>query len=176
MDDNKCIRTMTFIKYKEEHFAIIHKWNSEERIYKSIGCSNVPTEEETRNLINYYICNRNFIFSVIFTDRPIGYFLLSNINNVYRTAELHITVGDSSLLGKPICVKVIDEVLDLCFEKLDFHRITTIITSNNPKLIKTARKYGWTEEGIMKELMEINNKRVDCHIFRMLRSEFRRRT
>ena len=173
--NTESIISLNFVPYKEEYFALIHKWNSDERIYKTIGYQNVPTEEETKQFLDIYLSNQNCIFSVIITDVPIGYFILSNINNGYNTAELHTTVGDSSLLNKPICVKVIDEILDLCFNKLDFHRITTIVMSNNPKLIKTARKYGWKEEGIMKEMVKLGNERLDYYLFRMLKSEFRRR-
>ena len=164
--------TLTFRKYSEDYFPYIAKWNSDDRISRSIGFEKIPTETETHMFVVSCANDRNSIFSVIeLMEKPVGYFLLSNINNKHNTAELHVVIGENSnFLG----VQVIDKILDVCFNVLDLHRVTTYVLSDNPKLINTAKKYGWTEEGIMKGMILMNGERLDYHVFRMLKEEFKK--
>lgn len=168
---------MKFVKYEDRHFALIHKWNSQDEISKKIGLEGTPTEEETQSLIDNWTHDPYRIFLLIeHNDKLIGYFTICNINKKYESADIHPTIGEEKYRGSVIGTKLIDEILDLCFNYLKLHRVNAFILGNNPKLIRTAKNYGWTLEGIMKDFYKLRNERIDNYIFRMLDTEFKRRS
>lgn len=167
---------MKFISYESKHFALIHKWHTDEKISPKIGYEQKPTEQETAALLDNWLNDKNRIFLLAeHLGKIIGYATLSEINKQYETATLHTVVGEKEFLRQKSCVKIMDEILRYGFDILKFHRIATYVMSNNLKLIETAKKYGWTEEGILRESIKLNGQRLNCHIFSFLKEEFKNR-
>ena len=167
---------MNFTPYKPQYFSLIHKWHIDDEINRKIGYDKKPTEQETKSLLDIWLNDeKRVLFLIEHHNQIIGYVTLGEINKQYETAILHTTIGEKKFLGQKVCVEVIDEILDYAFNTLELYRVTTYVMSNNPKLIETAKKYGWTQEGIMKDIIKLNGKRINYNIFRMLKTEFKKR-
>ena len=167
---------MKFIPYEPKHFNLIHKWHTDEEISQKVGYEKKPTEEETRKLLITWLSDNNrILFLVEHLDKIVGYVTLSEINRLYETATLHTTVGEKEFLHQKSCVGIMDGILKYAFNELKLHRVTTYVMSNNPKLIMTAKKYGWIQEGILKDFIKFNGQRLNYYVFRLLKSEFRKR-
>lgn len=166
---------MKFISYEPQYFSLIHKWHTDDEISHKVGYENKPTEEETKNLIDNWLNDKNrILFLVEHLDNIVGYVTLSEINRQYETCVLHTTIGEKKFLLNKSCVQFMNNILNYAFKNLKLHRVTTYILSDNPKLIQTAKKYGWKHEGIMREFIKLNGQRLNCHIFRILKNEFER--
>lgn len=169
-----------FVEVKEnilDYFALIHQWHNDPRLSFKIGCLNPPSVEETaRLLLSWKRDPARLIFIIHRNGVEIGYVSLSGINLEHKFCDLHTLIGDVSLLGKPVCVSVIDGILDIAFNKMGLERVNTYVLGDNPVLKKTSVKYGWTEEGLMRGLfINRDGQRIDCHVFGMLKKEFKPR-
>ena len=166
---------MKFISYEPQHFSLIHKWHTNDEISKKIGYDKKPTEEDTKILIDNWLNDKNrVLFLVEHRDKVVGYVTLSEINKQNETATLHTTIGEKEFLRQKSCVGIMDGILKYAFINLGLHRVTTYVMSNNPKLIGTAKKYGWIQEGIIRDIIKLSNQRLNYYIFRMLKTEFKR--
>jgi RimJ/RimL family protein N-acetyltransferase len=171
---------LKFVEVKDnimDYFGLIHKWHTDPAISQKIGCTHEPSIEDTgRLLLSWKRDSARLIFMIYRGKTEIGYVSLSGINTEHHFCDLHTLVGDHACLGKPVCVSVIDGILDIAFNKMGMERVNTYVLGDNPVLKKTSIKYGWTEEGLMRGLfINRDGQRVDCHIFGMLKKEFKPR-
>ena len=165
------------ISYTPEYWLLMHKWHSTPGLYEKLALTHLPDKRET-----FILCESwrqdpaTRIFLLKYRERIIGYVRLAGINPEHKYCELHTVVGDPKLFGRPVCVEVVDRILDLCFNHLEFERVGTFVLGDNPKLYKTAVKYGWKYEGTLRALLvSRTGERLDYHIFGMLKKEFKKR-
>lgn len=154
----------------------LYRWHSDYRLSKSIGFNNPQDIIHTKNLLDKWILdNTKRIFFVVDNGKFLGYVALLNINDDYKSADLHSLMQDGDFSAKRIYKESIDKILDKSFNEFDLYRITTYVMGDNEILIRNAQKYGFILEGIMKDFILMDNKRVDYWIFRMLKDEFNKR-
>lgn len=159
-----------------DYLPIIHKWHSDPKISTKLGFIRPQSIEDTKNLLSIWQKDpKRKIYLIKHNEAIIGYVMLSEINLEHSYCELHTVVGEIEYIGKSICVDIIDGILDITFNGLKMHRVTTYVLGNNPKLRNTAIKYGWKEEGIIRDfLLCESGERVNYHIFGILKTEFKR--
>jgi len=167
---------MDFIDFDKKYIHHIHRWNNNPLLSGKLGFDEPQSLEATKDLMdNWLIDDNRETFIIIHHDKPIGYVTLVNINKKYGSCELHTVVGEIEFIGQKVCVEVINKILSYAFDVLALNRVSTYSLGNNPKLIKTALKYGWTQEGILRQAVRLNNEYIDYYIFGMLKQEFNQR-
>jgi len=159
------------------YLPLIHKWHNEPRIGPKIGCTKPPDVQETAKLLMVWKKDpARRVFMIEYKGSYIGYVSLSGINLECGFCDLHTIVGETKYLGKPVCVEVVDKILGIAFNEMKMFRVNTYVLGDNPALRKVAIKYGWKEEGIIRKLLlSREGERIDCHLFGMLKNEFKPR-
>ncbi|MFX0211564.1 MAG: GNAT family N-acetyltransferase, partial [Candidatus Hodarchaeota archaeon] len=104
--------------------------------------------------------------------RPIGDLGFKNIDWLNRCAEIFWTIGERKYWGRGIVVEAAKLILNYGFTELNLNKIYTIILSPNTRSLRAAKKMGFTEEGVFKEIVYIDSNYVDSHCLSLLKREW----
>jgi RimJ/RimL family protein N-acetyltransferase len=86
-------------------------------------------------------------FAIDADDKFIGHCALFRFDDVARTCELGITIGDKSYWGRGYGRDAISVLLDYAFRLRNLHRVFLSVNGNNERAIRAYRASGFTEEG-----------------------------
>jgi [ribosomal protein S5]-alanine N-acetyltransferase len=89
-----------------------------------------------------------------------------------KNCEISILIGEKDYWNKGIASEAIYAVSKHLLFNLDMHRIGA--DTCNPAFVKMVENLGWSKEGVMRERMYIDNKRMDYTIMSILKNEFKR--
>lgn len=105
-------------------------------------------------------------------DTLIGNCSLFDINQLHRTAELGIFIGDENNRGQGLGGEAINVMLSYGFKVLNLHNIMLKVFSFNERAIKAYEKVGFKECGRRHEAFEVNNQLFDDVFMEILESDF----
>lgn len=136
----------------------------------------------TENQIKNYIESANdmqrsdcLAFKVIWkeTGQIIGHISLSKIDRVHLTARISkVIISEDNLKGKGIGLQMISEILKVGFEDLKLHRITLGVFDFNKNAMNCYEKAGFIIEGLMREVVRVNNKYWNLYEMSILEHEW----
>ncbi|MBM7562772.1 GNAT family N-acetyltransferase [Fusibacter tunisiensis] len=156
-----------------------YNWSLDREVIKFLS---VPdkyppfTKEETTIWIQTCIDGTNGYLqkSILTKDNiHIGWVDFKNFDKVNSNAELGITIGNKDYWGQGYGSAAIIEMLDFGFEKLDLHKIWLRVDKDNERAIKSYKKIGFVEEGILREDRFRRGEYIDRVRFSILKSELR---
>lgn len=102
----------------------------------------------------------------------IGNASIQNINNIYRSADLAIIIGNKKYWNKGISTEIFRLFIEYGFSRLNLNRLTAGTPVTNIGMTAICKKIGMKQEGIMREFMYKNGKYIDVVIFSILKKEF----
>ncbi|BCB03964.1 GNAT family N-acetyltransferase [Bacillus sp. KH172YL63] len=133
------------------------------------------TREETEAWISMSINKTNgYEQKAILTETGthIGWIDLKNIDPLNKHAELGVAIGDKRYWGKGYGIAAMHHMLHWGFSELDLNKIWLRVEVDNEKAIKSYKRIGYIEEGILRQDRLRNGEYVDRLRMSMLRSEF----
>lgn len=163
---------------KLEDAADRYKWCLDKEVTRYL---NVPdtfppfTMEETENWIQKCTDKTNgYEQKAILSGngKHIGWVDLKNIDTFNKQAELGITIGNKDFGGKGYGAAAMKAMLLWGFQELSLHKIWLRVDIDNLQAIKSYKKSGFIEEGILREDRKRGNGFVDRLRMSILRSEF----
>jgi len=134
-----------------------YQWCLDEEVTKHL---NMPEKyppfsiEETAKWIEMCINKTNGYEQkaiISFGGKHIGWVDLKNIDRLNKHAELGIAIGDRSFWGKGYGLSAMKEMLDFGFSQLDLNKVWLRIELDNEKAIKSYRRMGYIDEGILRQ-------------------------
>lgn len=155
-----------------------YKWCLDEEVTKHL---NMPdkyppfSREETQTWIEMCINKTNgYEQKAIMTEegKHIGWVDLKNIDKLNKHAELGIAIGDKSYWGKGYGLSAMNEMLQWGFNQLELNKIWLRVEIDNEKAIKSYKKMGFVEEGILRQDRLRNGEFVDRLRMSILKDEF----
>jgi RimJ/RimL family protein N-acetyltransferase len=102
----------------------------------------------------------------------IGWIDLKNIDKMNKHAELGIAIGNKDYWGKAYGLSGMREMLTWGFNELGLNKIWLRVEIDNEKAIRSYKKIGYVEEGILRQDRLRNGEFVDRLRMSILRSEF----
>ncbi len=130
----------------------------EELWYKKILTSNYPTTV--------------FGIELIQSQKLIGLTFLKNINNIHRSAEFAIYIGDIENRGKGYSKEATHKTLAFAFNNLGLNRVFLKVLKRNTIAIKLYEKVGFKTEGTLRNSIFKNNSFENELIMGILKNEF----
>jgi len=116
----------------------------------------------TNAQLEIYNKNPNRIaFKVILTKTKeiIGHAELNNINQNNKSARIcRFLIGDKKQRNKGFGSKIINELVRIGFDEMDFHRIDLGVFDFNKNAIKCYQNCGFEIEGLFKENTKVGNE------------------
>jgi len=97
METKELTKTIDLLPYSQDYLNLIHKWHNDN--YDLIGFNNPQIVNDTQALVNLWLndTNRKWFF-INHKDKIIGYVMLSDINNEYKSCMLHTLIGEKEYI------------------------------------------------------------------------------
>ncbi|MRH43245.1 GNAT family N-acetyltransferase [Aquibacillus halophilus] len=133
------------------------------------------SREETQNWIKMCINKTNgYEQKAILTEegKHIGWVDLKNIDKLNKHAELGIAIGDKSYWGKGFGLAAMEEMLLWGFNELELNKIWLRVEVDNEKAIKSYKRAGYVEEGILRQDRLRNGEFIDRLRMSILKRDF----
>jgi RimJ/RimL family protein N-acetyltransferase len=133
------------------------------------------SREETQSWIEMCMNKTNgYEQKAIITEKGkhIGWIDLKNIDRLNKHAELGVAIGDKRYWGRGYGLAAMQEMLQWGFEELELNKIWLRVEVDNEKAIKSYRKMGYVEEGILRQDRWRNGEFVDRLRMSIIREEF----
>ena len=112
-----------------------------------------------------------FTFEIKSEDKVIGEFQFKSIRWFNRKAELSIFIFEE-YREKGFASKTLNLAINFAFNRLNLHRLEAEIIDFNVRAKKLIQKYGFKEEGRLREAKYSSGKYYDIIRYGLLRSEF----
>lgn len=102
---------------------------------------------------------------------PAGVCGLQSINYIHGDAVVPIFVG-AKMRGKGLAVAIAISLIDLAFDKLRLHRLTTFFREDNQATRAITLKLGFEEEGRLRQASYSNGEHKDMIQVGLLKSDW----
>lgn len=122
-------------------------------------------ESIERFIVEKYESNTDELHGIFLNNIHIGNVLISSIDNNNLSCNLSYLIGDKILWGQGIGRYVISEALKTIFNKLKLRKVSAGCYENNHGSIKILEKNNFLKEGIRKNQVNFEGKRIDVFIF-----------
>ncbi|MEN1936181.1 GNAT family protein [Paenibacillus sp. 102] len=172
---------MIELKYFERSdFKQLIDWIDSEKFLLQWGgpVFSYPLQEKQ---LEKYIENANdenantFVYKVIDkeTRKVIGHISLGKIDRVNKSARIgKVLVGDTSMRGKSVGKKMMEEVLKVAFEQLDLYRVSLGVFDFNASAIVCYERVGFAKERLLKDARKIGDEYWNLWEMRILKHEW----
>jgi [ribosomal protein S5]-alanine N-acetyltransferase len=133
------------------------------------------SREETRQWIELCISRSNgYEQMAIETEegKHIGWVDIKNIDKLNKHGELGIAIGDKEYWGKGYGLSAMKEMLHYGFTRLGLNKIWLRVEVDNEKAIKSYKRMGYVEEGILRQDRFREGEFVDRLRMSILKNEF----
>ncbi|MDF2065812.1 UDP-4-amino-4,6-dideoxy-N-acetyl-beta-L-altrosamine N-acetyltransferase [Bacillus sp. Cr_A10] len=156
----------------DEDLFIIFKWRNQQSIRNVMINSEIITWNQHISWYNDYKDNHKSITKIFyFDDIPYGVLNVYDIDCKnqkckwgFYVGELTAPSGMGTILGYTS--------LNYIFENLKIKKLTAEVLSFNEKSLRFHYKLGFTNEGILREHLLMNNVYKDLYIFVILKEEW----
>lgn len=102
---------------------------------------------------------------------PIGFLHLALIERAHRRCRLGIVIGEKDLWGLGYGHQAVGQAADYAFGVLDLDRITAEVIAGNTRSVRLLESAGFRREGVLRESICRDGRRVDELVFGLLRHE-----
>ncbi len=135
-----------------------------------------PVHEDQHKAWFESIQNRSdvVIFGIrtIENSKLIGSCQLHSIDQVHRSAELQIRIGETSQRGQGCGLEAVRLLLEFAFNDLNLHRVYLHVFVTNARAIHLYEKVGFKKEGMLREAAHVNGEYIDVMVMGLLRNEY----
>jgi UDP-4-amino-4,6-dideoxy-N-acetyl-beta-L-altrosamine N-acetyltransferase len=130
----------------------ILKWRNSEIVKSNLFGSAELCEETHKNwLTNHVAAGKCVQFIIHAEDTPIGTIFLKNIDRENSKAEFGIFIGEKEAHGKGYGTIAAKLITDFGFRDLALNKIYLLVFEDNKGAIKSYKKVGFTEEGLLRQ-------------------------
>lgn len=102
--------------------------------------------------------------------RLVGYLSIMAIHPVFRSAEMGITIGAPEDRGHGMGREAVALGLDYCWNDLALERVGLRIYGDNPAALGCYQAAGFVLEGVQRQAVFLNGRRVDVTLLGALRT------
>ena len=111
-------------------------------------------------------------FTITNDGIPVGLIGLLNIDNRNRKAEYYITLGGAEFKGKGIARKASNLLIDESYYNYNLKKIYLYTEVKNKSAQRLFKRIGFIKEGLLKEDLIQEGKKVDRFIYGLLIKDF----
>lgn len=157
--------------------AEINKWRNDMELIKNLGGGGyhyINSDVDYEWYDRYLKSRSNNVRCAIVdeNDSIVGCIFLLNIDNINRSAELHIMIGNKENQGKGIGTFAVSSIVNHAFNNLNLNRLQLEVLEYNIVARNLYKKIGFKEEGIKRKAVFKNGKYVDEIIMALLREDY----
>lgn len=160
-----------------EDEPLLRRWINEPRNWRGLVFRppvNARHEREWIESVGKPCTEAAVVFGVVVrdSDRLIGTAGLHHIDQVTRSAEFGINIGEVAYQNKGYGTEATKLTIQFGFEELNLNRIGLSVSGNNTRAIRCYQKAGFVPEGCLRQAAYRNGQYHDVYRFAILRSEW----
>jgi RimJ/RimL family protein N-acetyltransferase len=110
-------------------------------------------------------------FRIELNEATIGQACLKNIRWINHKAEISLFIK-RDMQGKGYGQNALKSIIEYGFKRLNLYRLEAEVIDGNTPSLKLIEKFGFTEEGRLRESKYVNGQYKDLLRFGLLRKEF----
>lgn len=158
----------------------INAWRADRELISRLGATfRYINPEVDERWFNSYMENRSGTVrcAIADSDDPdviLGLISLCDINNLSRSCQLHIMIGEKSQRGRGMGYFAVSEILRHAFEDLNLNRVELCVLPDNEPALGLYRKAGFQQEGLLRQYAFKNGEYKDMLIMSVLREEWKK--
>jgi|APSaa5957512535_1039671.scaffolds.fasta_scaffold104475_2 [ribosomal protein S5]-alanine N-acetyltransferase len=144
--------------------------------YMNKGFSPVTIEDQEKRLEVLNNDKKNIQLAIILKDKDIliGILGLHKIDWIHRHADISIVLGNNKYKGKGYGSQAISMIVEHAFNKLNMHKLTSGMWSNNHASEKIFISNGFIKEGCKKEQFFYQDAYVDELNYGLLKDDWKK--
>ena len=114
-------------------------------------------------------------WAVVMDDKPVGAAFVSRIDTGNRHAFWAFYLADPATRGRGVGSAVEYLVLEKAFTELKLHKLCCEVLSFNQAVVTMHKKFGFVEEGLLREHRRRDGEWLDVHVLAMFEHEWAQR-
>ena len=163
---------------EKNNVTFFYKWINDKEVIKfSLSLFHkINSKHEIDKWFLKLINNKNNLQLGIYLKSDntfIGYAGICDISKTNKSGEYFIFIGDKEYWGKGISTQVTKEILRIGFNEMRLNRIMLTVYKQNIGGLKSYKKAGFIEEGILRDASYRNNKYHDKIVMSVLKPEWK---
>lgn len=127
-----------------------------------------------KDIQNDYISNNGFQAIIVYKGDFAGVIGYQGINWSRKSTTIGYWLGES-FQGKEIMSKVLNTFIDYAFNELCLNKIEIKVAEENYKSRRLPEKYGFKDEGIIRDAEWLNDRYVNHILYGILESEWNKK-
>ncbi len=153
-----------------------YQWLNDQEVTRWMQNGIFPNSAES--MLDYYqsvTSSRTDMLLAIITkdeERHIGNIGLSHLNQLFRSAEIGILIGDKNSWGKDYGTEAISTMAGHAFRRMNLNRVYAGAVADNIGCIKAFEKAGFIQEGISRQAYYCEGEYRDCINLSLIRNEW----
>lgn len=155
---------------------LIASWINDGVVTKFMFYGQLPTTlaQVTKMIEDQIASPANVVFMVCDneTQKPIGFAGLYDMHRTARKAEFRILIGETDFWGKGYGTEVTQMLTFYGFDRMNMHRMSLGVTSENLGGVKAYEKAGYVREGQLRDDIYRNSRYYDSIKMSLLRDEY----
>lgn len=163
-------------KFTPEIFGYIFENFEKTEIKVLLGFQSDDEFQKEKNKYDqgYSTYNRSLLFFQIVDKQTMKIIGGCGFHNWYfdhRRAELGYSITNEDYKNLGVMSEALKAIIDYGFKTMNLHRIEALVGSQNTPSLRLMEKFGFTEEGLLKEHYFINGKFEDSKVFGKLNKD-----
>jgi RimJ/RimL family protein N-acetyltransferase len=160
-----------------EDAEIRARWTHDEEYMRTVDTdfAQPKTVESCRNALQEVISDSTIVEFHVRTldeDQLIGFVALHSIEWNNQKGSLAIGIGEAGYRGKGYGTDALRVILNYAFNELILHRVGLDVIASNGRAVRAYEKVGFKREGIIREAVHRDGKRMDLIYMGILRKEW----
>lgn len=153
-----------FINLSDDEIEMIRRWRNSENIRKWMYSEHLISKDEHRKFINSLKTSTDRAYWLVMKDNEyIGVIYFTNIKWDHRNAYFGIYANPEKKI--PGVGRILDSLAkNIAFDILNLHTLKLEVIEDNKVVINLHKKFGFKEEGRLKDFVYKNGKWKDVII------------
>lgn len=152
------------------------EWRNNDRIWDMLGGPKYFVSEfYEKNWVEKAILNSKELRLAIClkgSNRYIGNVYMTEINEINRSCQSHIIIGECDCWGKGYGREALLLAVGYMFNERNMNRIQANILETNTQSLRMHEKCGYRREGVLREAIYKNGKYNNQYILSLLKKDF----
>ncbi len=156
----------------------VNAWRADKELIDRLGATfRYINEEVDERWFNAYMEHRSNTVrcAIVEADKPdtiLGLVSLCDIDQLSRSCQFHIMIGDKKQRGKGMGSFALNEMLRHAFADLNLNRVELYVLPDNEPALALYRKCGFQQEGLLRQYAFKNGRYRDTIVMSVLREEW----
>lgn len=157
-----------------DEYEIIREWRNSPHVQKNFPFNKDINKEEHKRWINKIIFSNSTQYFIIndLNNNKVGVIYCVDIDNKNKRMEFGFYMADSKYFGSGFSIDAENTILNWAFNKLKLNKVYCESLSHNKNALAIHKKFGFIQDGILRDHFYRDNEYFDLIIMSCLKDEY----